>query len=246
MSALADRADALRALHDARDPLVLPNAWDVASARRFAVAGAPAVGTSSAAVARSLGSEDGERMTAGEMLDAVDRMARAVDVPVSADLEAGYGLDATALVAGLLGAGAVGCNLEDTDHARWGLRDVGDQAAWLTEVKLAGREAGVDLVLNARIDVHLRGATLEEGLERARAYRTAGADCVYPIGVRSEDAIAAYVAAGQRVNVLALPDGPPLARLRALGVVRVSFGAGLAELALAAAELAWREFAAQV
>jgi 2-methylisocitrate lyase-like PEP mutase family enzyme len=240
---LADRAARLRALHAAPEILVLPNAWDVASAVHFAGLGAPAAATSSAAVAEALGYEDEHGIPADEMLAAVGRIAAAVDVPLTADLEAGYGLDAEALVAGMLQAGAVGCNLEDTDHERGGLRDVDDQARWLAAVKQAGRAAGVDIVVNARVDVHLRGgADLADGLDRARAYRAAGADCVYPIAVVAADSIAAYVEAAEVVNVYAMAAAPSLARLTELGVARVSFGPRLARIALLAAEQEWRDF----
>lgn len=241
----AERAERLRALHEAPEVLVLPNAWDAESARRFAADGAVAVATSSAAVARALGSDDGQLLGADAMLAAVGRMAAALPdgVPLTADMEAGYGLDPEAFVDGLLAAGAVGCNLEDTDHAGGGgLRDPAEQAAWLAAVKAAGRAAGVDLVVNARVDVHLRGGSLREGLERARVYRGAGADCVYPILVEGEEAIAAYVEAAGTVNVPVVPGrpGPSVARLGELGVARVSFGGGLAAVALDAASAAWR------
>lgn len=244
MSAARDRAERLRALHAGPDVLVLPNAWDAASAARFVADGAAAVATSSAAVARALGSEDHEAMHGADMLAAVARIREAVgdEIPVTADMEAGYGLSPEALVEGLLRAGVAGCNLEDTDHDRGGLRAVHEQVEWLSLVKAAGRAAGVDLVVNARVDVHLHGGTLEDGVARARAYRAAGADCVYPI-LAPWDAIGAYVEAAGVVNVLARPpEGPGLAELRALGVARVTFGGGLAAVALDAASAAWRRF----
>ncbi len=242
--ALAAAAQRLRALHRADEVLVLPNCWDVASARRLTEAGASAAATSSAAVAESLGFADHEHAPADAMLAAVARIAAAVDVPVTADLEAGYGLSAAALVDALLAAGAVGLNLEDTDHAGGGLRPVGAQAERIAAVKAAGRAAGVDVVLNARVDVHLpaHGAALEEGLARARAYREAGADCVYPILVVGDEAIAAYVQTAGVVNVLATTGGPPLARLRELGVARVSFGPRVWWAALDAGVALWRDF----
>jgi 2-methylisocitrate lyase-like PEP mutase family enzyme len=159
----------------------------------------------------------------------------AVDVPVTADCEAGYGLDPHAFAAGLLGAGAVGCNLEDTDHATGTLRDPGENAAFLAAVKQAGRAAGVDVVLNARVDVHVRGGTLEDGLVRARAYREAGADCVYPIFCHEEEGIAAYVEAVGVINVAVHPSAPTIARMGELGVARASFGGGLFHVAMKAA-----------
>ncbi|HEY8582566.1 MAG TPA: isocitrate lyase/phosphoenolpyruvate mutase family protein [Capillimicrobium sp.] len=242
MSGLSDQAARLRALHLAPEVLVLPNAWDPVSARRLAADGALAVATSSAAVARAMGSEDEQRMAAEDMLAAVARIAVAVpeDVPVTADMEAGYGLAPQDLVRGLAGAGAVGCNLEDTDHRSGGLRPVAEQAALLRAVKAAG-----DVVVNARVDVHLDGGSLEEGLERARAYREAGADCVYPIFAPFPDAVRAYVEAVGPVNVIVDPADPGAPSLRALaeaGVARVTFGGGLAAVAYDAASAAWLAF----
>jgi 2-methylisocitrate lyase-like PEP mutase family enzyme len=165
------------------------------------------------------------------MLAAVTRIAAAVDVPVTADLEDALGLGPDELAEGLRVAGVVGCNLEDSDHRGGGLRDVGEQAAYLAAV----RAAAPDLVLNARVDVHLRGGSLDDGLARARAYREAGADCVYPISCLDEPGIAAYVEAAGVVNVHLGPTAPPLARLAALGVARASFGTSLFRVALEAA-----------
>src|SRR5215468_461495 len=141
--ALAARAERLRALHHAGAPLLLPNAWDAASARAVAEAGLPAVATTSSGVARSLGWEDGERVPPAEMFAAVGRIARSVELPVTADIEAGYGLSPEAVAEQLLRAGAVGCNLEDTDHARPGaLVDAERQALRIAGLKRAARAAG--------------------------------------------------------------------------------------------------------
>jgi 2-methylisocitrate lyase-like PEP mutase family enzyme len=234
MSDLAARAQALRDLHVPGTPLVLRNAWDAASAKALAD-GAPALATTSVGVAEALGFDDGGNVPPDLAFAALRRIVGAVDVPVTADCEAGYGLAPDAFVAGLLGAGAVGCNLEDTDHATGGLRDPGEQAAFLGAVKAAGRAAGVDLVLNARVDVHLRGGTVEDGLARARAYREAGADCVYPIFGFDEADIAAYVEAVGVVNVAVHPKGPSIERMGELGVARASFGASLYRVAMKAA-----------
>jgi 2-methylisocitrate lyase-like PEP mutase family enzyme len=213
-------AAALRALHVPGDPLVLPNAWDAATALLVQEAGFPAVATTSSGVADALGYEDGERTPADEMLAAVARIARAVEVPVTADMEAGYGLDPGELARRLDAAGAVGLNYEDTDHANHpALRPVDEQARRIAAVK-----AGADVVLNARIDVHIRGGSTEEALARARAYREAGADCLYPIGVADEATIAAFVETGAPVNILLRPGAPPIARLAELGVARISLG----------------------
>jgi 2-methylisocitrate lyase-like PEP mutase family enzyme len=231
---LAARAGVLRALHRPGAPLVLRNAWDAASARALA-AGAPALATTSVGVAEALGYADGGQLPAEEAFAALGRIVAAVPVPVTADCEAGYGLAAAAFVDGLLGAGAVGCNLEDTDHTTGALRDPAEQATYLAAVKAAGRERGVDFVLNARVDVHVRGGTLEDGLARARAYRDAGADCVYPIMCHDAEGIAAYVEAAAVVNVHVHPSAPDLARLAELGVARASFGGTLFRVAMDAA-----------
>ncbi|HEY8293286.1 MAG TPA: isocitrate lyase/phosphoenolpyruvate mutase family protein [Thermomicrobiales bacterium] len=231
---LAARAATLRALHHAPEPLVLPNVWDAASARIVAEAGFPVVATTSSGVAACLGWDDGEQTPPTEMLAAIARIARVVSVPVTADLEGGYGLGAEEFAARLLATGAVGCNLEDTDRSGHGaLRAPDAQAEYLAAVKRAGRAAGVDIVVNARIDVFVRqfGAPTErvaEAIRRARIYLEAGADCIYPIFVREEATIAALVEgiAGP-VNILALPDGPSLARLGELGVARVSYAGRL-------------------
>lgn len=242
---LATAAETLRELHRGDAPLVLPNAWDAASARLFAdKLGYPAVATTSAGVAESIGHADGELTPPEEMFAAVGRIAGAVDVPVSADLEAGYGRSSLSLVESLLHAGCVGLNIEDSDHAAGSDRmlDADAQAARVAAIKEAGAAAGVDVVVNARTDAFLHGDGIDEALRRARLYAEAGADCVYPIGVTGEADIAALVeGAGAPVNVLALPGAPPRARLATLGVARITFGAALFRRALAEAERALAE-----
>jgi 2-methylisocitrate lyase-like PEP mutase family enzyme len=233
MTLLAEQAEQLRALHHAAEPLVLPNAWDAASARAVQDAGFPAVATSSSAVATSLGFEDGQRMPIDEVFGAVSRIARVLEVPLTADLEAGYGLSAADFVERMLAAGAVGCNLEDTDHSDKSLRDPQQQAEWLTAVKQAGKKAGVDIVLNARVDVFVRrrsefAADIDEAIRRARLYLEAGADCVYPILCHQESTVAALVQAiPGPINIYAVADGPPLVRLKQLGVHRISYAGRL-------------------
>jgi len=213
-------AAALRALHVPGDPLVLANAWDAATAQVVVATGFPAVATTSSGVAEALGYEDGEQTPPGEMFAAVARIARVVDVPVTADVEAGYGLDAEALARSVVDAGAVGLNLEDTDHANFPALTPEPEHA----TRIAAIKAAADLVLNARIDVHARGGTTDEALRRARSYRDAGADCLYPIGVTDEATIAAFVELGTPVNVLLRPGAPSIERLAELGVARVSLG----------------------
>ncbi|MEV8122913.1 isocitrate lyase/phosphoenolpyruvate mutase family protein [Streptomyces sp. NPDC085944] len=222
-----DGVERFRALHHGRaadDPLVLPGPWDAASARVFAAAGFPALATPSAGVAASLGYEDGAT-PADEMFAAVARIVRAVeDVPVSADVEGGYGLAPKELVERLLEAGAVGCNLEDSTDA--GLKDPQEHAEWLAGVREA---AGGRLFLNARIDTFIRGDDAPEAaIERAAAYVAAGADCVYPIA--APVAVLPRLRAGIRgpMNVFARPGrGPSPAELGGLGATRITYGPGL-------------------
>lgn len=239
---LAARAERLRSLHHSAGVLVLPNAWDVASARALAAAGFPALATTSAGLVESLGHEDGEHAPVEEVLAAIARICDAVSVPVTADLEGGYGLEPDALVEGLLDAGAVGLNLEDTDHRGPGpLVDAEVQAQRLAGVKEAGRRRRVDVVLNARIDVHARQVGPEEGrlaeaVRRGRRYREAGADCLYPIVVAEEEDIRVLVEdSGAPVNVLLRSGAPPVSRLGRLGVARATFGSGLMRTAMRAA-----------
>ncbi len=226
---LRERCDLLRSLHDPGDPLLLPNAWDAASAAAVVEAGFPVVATTSSGVAAGLGYEDHQDAPAGEMFAAAARIARVVDVPVTVDAEAGYGLEPAELAAALERAGAAGCNLEDTDHAAESLRESNQHAAWLESVREA---AGSGLVINARIDVFLaaepgtaQAGLVSDALGRAHAYLDGGADCVYPIGLWEREALARFVAeAGGPVNVLAFPKAPPVGELAELGVARVSWG----------------------
>ncbi|MFE4535072.1 isocitrate lyase/phosphoenolpyruvate mutase family protein [Streptomyces scopuliridis] len=215
-------ATAFRALHHGRAygvPLVLPGPWDAASARVFADAGFPALATPSAGVAASLGYEDGATPPA-EMFAAVARIARAVSVPVSADVEDGYGLSPGELVGRLLDAGAVGCNLEDSSGGT--LKDPRRHADWLAEVRSA---AGDALFVNARVDTFVRGvADPAEAVARARLYTAAGADCVYPIAAPPETLPALRAGIEGPLNAIALPTGPSPAELSRLGATRVTFG----------------------
>jgi 2-methylisocitrate lyase-like PEP mutase family enzyme len=238
-SELAVRADALRALHHTGRPLVLANAWDARSARLVVAAGFPVVATSSGALVTSLGYEDGSKADADIVFAALLRIALAVDVPVTADIEDGYGLGADELAECLLDAGAVGCNLEDSDHRSSDELLVPAErfAERVAALKAAGRDRGVDLVVNARVDVHLRQAgppetRLDEALRRSRLYLEAGADCVYPITVSDEETARALVAGTPGpLNLLARPDPADVARLASYGAARISVGSGLARLA---------------
>jgi 2-methylisocitrate lyase-like PEP mutase family enzyme len=240
-SELAARADQLRRLHDGY--LVLPNAWDAGSARALAALGFAAIATTSSGVSDSLGYADRQITPIDEMFAAVGRISRAVDVPVTADVEAGYGLPADELVDRLIRAGAVGLNIEDTDHPAGSrtLVDADPHAGYLRAIKEAGRARGVDVFLNARVDVHLRQfgeaeRRLDEALRRARMYLDAGADSIYPIFVNDEASLRPLVGLGAPVNVLYMPNGPSLDHLRSLGVRRVTFGGHLQEVAMKSLE----------
>lgn len=234
MADLAAHAGRLRTLLLADELLVLANVWDVASARLVAGLGHPALATASAAITASLGHPDDDTIPPDEMFAAVRRITAAVEVPVTADVEAGYRLEPVDLVGRLLGAGAVGMNLEDTDHhGDVEFVDAEAQARRLKAVKDAAGKAAVDLVLNARVDT----PDLEDALRRARLYVEAGADCVYPINLAEPGDIRSFVAElGAPVNVLVRPGSPTLAELQSWGVARVSLGPGLQRVALAAAE----------
>lgn len=251
MTDLKAHADTLRALHT-KEMLVLPNAWDAASAKAVAAAGFPVIATASNAIAAMLGHPDGEGAPWREMFAAAGRIARAVAIPVTVDAEAGYGMRPRELVDRLLDIGAVGCNLEDTDHRAGGLTDPGAHARWLAEIRSAANDAGVPIVINARIDVFLpknrvpESERLAETIRRGLRYREAGADCLYPIGVGGRDDLATLVAE--------LP-GPingntgaqlPLATLRDLGVARVSYGPRFYNAALAQLTTSLEELRAQL
>jgi 2-methylisocitrate lyase-like PEP mutase family enzyme len=224
----------LRAMHSGPQPLILPNVWDAVSARAFAEAGFAALATSSSAVAATLGYRDGAT-PADEMLASIGRIARSVDVPVTADIENGYGLPPADLVRRLADCGIVGCNLEDSDPVTRMLADPARQAEYLAAVRA---EAGPELVINARVDVYVRPRTdgadaasvtdpADGAVARANAYLAAGADCTYPI-LAPPSALATLV---QRingpVNAMYRPGGPTLGELAALGAARISFGGGL-------------------
>jgi 2-methylisocitrate lyase-like PEP mutase family enzyme len=233
---LKSRCDLLRSLHRSGAPLLLPNAWDVATARAVVAAGFPVVATTSWGVAGALGYEDHEDAPADEMFAAAARIASSVEVPVTVDAEAGYGMEPPEVVAALRSAGAAGCNLEDTDHPTGSLRDPDRHAEWLRAVREAASEDGYRLVINARVDIflgpYLAGAgpgtqeeLVPEALRRANAYIEAGVDCVFPIVLWETDALRSFISEVRGpVNVIRGAQSPSLAELAALGVARVSWG----------------------
>lgn len=227
-------------LHTGGRLLVLPNAWDAGSARIFEQAGFHALGTTSAGVALSLGYPDGERVSRADMLEVVRRIASAVAIPVTADLEAGYGStvnDAVETAKGAIAAGAVGMNFEDsTSDDR--LVDVAVNVERIRAVKKVAEAEGIAFVLNARTDVFLlqigeSAGRFDETVRRANAYRAAGADCLFVPGVTDAETIGRLVRAIKGpMNVLAGRGTPPTGELERLGVARVSIGGGPMRAAL--------------
>ncbi|MGW5671899.1 isocitrate lyase/PEP mutase family protein [Micromonospora sp. NPDC003776] len=241
------RALHFRSLHVPGEPLVLVNAWDVASARIIAAAGARAVATTSAGVAWSLGAPDGDALGREAAVDLVRRVATAVPLPVTADIESGYGDtpdEVATTIAAVLAAGAVGVNIEDARHSgETPLRPVDEQCARLAAVRSAADRTGIPLYVNARIDTFLRGVGgVRETVARAEAYLAAGADGVFVPGTVEPATVAALVAAiPAPLNILAGPGAPAVAELAKLGVARVSLGSSVAEAAYAVARRAAEE-----
>jgi 2-methylisocitrate lyase-like PEP mutase family enzyme len=240
----AEKAEKLRKLHHGPRILALPNAWDVVSARILEEAGHPAIATSSAAVAFSLGYPDGQRISRGEMLDAVARITRAVRLPVTADLESGYGKtpeEIADFTKAMIAAGAVGLNFEDvtgddeSSHVELGL-----QVKKIRAIRETATALGVPVAINARTDIYLmpigpEATRFERTVERLRAYRGAGADCLFVPGVSDREIIAKLVKAlGAPLNILASKDCPSLDELEKMGVARVSAGSSAMRAAMGA------------
>jgi 2-methylisocitrate lyase-like PEP mutase family enzyme len=241
----ARKAEQLRKLHEGPRILILANAWDVISARIVEDAGFPVVATTSAGVAAVLGYPDGQRVPQREMLEFVARIARAVSVPVTADMESGYGTspaDMAEMARALVDAGAVGLNLEDvTGDDESSHVEIGLQTAKIAAVREASAAAGVPLVINARTDVYLmpigpEETRFERTVERLRTYRKAGADCVFAPGIKEKETIGRLVrAVDAPLNILLQPGGPSVAELEKLGVARASIGSGTMRAALGTA-----------
>ncbi|GAA4449236.1 isocitrate lyase/PEP mutase family protein [Phytohabitans houttuyneae] len=248
MTSQLDKTAAFRAMHAPGALLVLPNAWDVATARLAEDAGAAAVATTSAGVAWSLGAADGDHLGRDLAAGLVARIVAAVGVPVTADVEGGYAPDPAGVaetVRAIVDAGACGINIEDAGPA--GLRDTAEHAERLAATREAATATGVPLFVNARTDVYLRAVgdpatRLDATLERAAAYLAAGADGIFVPGVADADTIA-RLAEGidAPLNIMAGPGSPPVPDLAKLGVARVSVGASIALSAYAHARRGMRE-----
>lgn len=244
-----ERAQALRQMHHDHKVLLLPNAWDAISARLFARRGFKAIATTSGGVAWALGYGDGEQVPLAEVLTLVRRIVRAVDLPVTVDFETGYGAtaaDVAQSVQAVIETGAVGINLEDSEPGHGPMRGVTEAAARIHAARVGATEAGIPIVINARVDNWLHqssdpAASLADATERAHAYLEAGADCIYPIGLRDFKVIEAFVKAVKApVNVMGGAGTAPIAELARIGVARVSTATWFAALALGAVDRAAR------
>jgi len=231
-----EKAIEFRKMHQSGDILVLANAWDVPSARIFEQTGFPAIGTSSAAIALSIGYPDGQKISRDEMLQVVARIARSVSIPVTADMEAGYGnsaADVAETAERVIAAGAIGLNLEDsTKRSDPPLHTVEAQIRKIVEIRKVGDRLGVPLVINARTDVLIIGqddksSRLKEAIDRGKAYNNAGADCFFPVGAIDSQTISEITRQVRcPINILATNGVPTVPELKRLGVRRVSVGSG--------------------
>lgn len=246
-----ERAARFRQLHT-NGPLVLPNAWDAASARVIEGAGAQAIATTSAAVSWTCGRGDGQNLQREEMIRAIRYIAQAVEVPVTADIEGGYGTgsaqDVAETVQAVIAGGVAGINLEDSP-GRDGEVLLAPEAhvERIRAAREAAHASGADLVINARVDIYLFGVgapetRFDESVRRANLYRAAGADCLFVPGVIDAETIKALVRAiDGPINIMAKPGAPSIQQLGQLGVARVSLGPYLALAALATTQQAARE-----
>jgi 2-methylisocitrate lyase-like PEP mutase family enzyme/predicted thioesterase len=236
------KAETFRALHHGPNILILPNAWDAASACILEQAGFPAIATTSGGIAFSLGYPDKQKVTRAEAMTVISRIARAVKIPVSADVESGYGdrpEDAAQTAQGVIESGAIGLNLEDANHQQERkLIDLSLQLEKIKAVQETAAKADIPLVLNARTDVYLEQvgdpeSRYAETVRRLSAYRDAGADCVFAPGVSDPSIIARLTKdLGCPINILASPVTPAAPELQKLGVARVSTGSGTTRASL--------------
>jgi 2-methylisocitrate lyase-like PEP mutase family enzyme len=228
---LEKRADALLALHQPGNPVVLPTIWDAWSARLAVDAGFAALTVGSHPLADSVGKADQEGMTFDDVLARVKQITAAVDAPVSVDIESGYGQAPTRLIEGLLEAGAVGLNIEDTVHSEGGrLRSVSEHAELVGALRAAADAAGVHVVVNARTDLFLRqdgdeSDRVERAIARLTEAASAGADVLYPVGFHDPETLRRLASElPLPINAIAQPDQSDPASFGPLGVGRISFG----------------------
>ncbi len=249
----AAKAEAFRALHRGPPLLLMANAWDAVSARIFEAEGFAAVATTSGGVSWALGYPDGEAAPWDEVVGQTARIARAVSVPVTADIEAGFGATPEAVgrsIADIIAAGAVGVNLEDGMSGPTPIRTVEDAVARIRAAREAARTAGVPIVINARTDLYLKqigdeASRFEEAVARGKAYLAAGADCFYPITLRDPATIGRLVKAlGAPMNINVRAGYPSVAELEALGVARVTTATQITLMALATTRRIAREIKA--
>lgn len=228
------KAAFFRTQHSGTRPLILPNVWDVMSAKLVAAAGFTSIATASIAVAANRNYHDGEHIPFRELLKEVKDITRAVDLPLSVDIESGYAGSLPKLkenIRRLIDVGIAGVNIEDGRPGKAGLRTVSEQCRRIEAIRETGLQQHLDLVINARTDVFLQNKgtdTLTEVIDRANAYQQAGADCFYPIGINRYDRIALLVQdISLPVNILLIRPVGDLETLRTLGVKRISLGPGL-------------------
>lgn len=231
MTTLSEKAAAFRTLHRPGDPVILPTVWDAWSAQLVQQAGFQGMTVGSHPLADSLGRSDGEGMSFAEALGRVREITAAVDIPVSLDIESGYGLEPAQLVEGLIEAGVVGLNIEDTVHSEGGrLREAQEHADFVGALRQAADGAGVPLVVNARTDLFQRGIgdeadRVERAVDRLRLAAEAGADVLYPVGFHDPETLRRLCAElPLPVNAVAFPDKGERDVLAEAGVARVSFG----------------------
>ena len=228
---LKERADSLLALHQPGNPVVLPTVWDAWSAKLAVDAGFAALTIGSHPMADSIGKEDGEVMSFDDVVTRVAQITGAVDVPISVDIESGYGESASRLINGLLEAGAVGLNIEDTVHKEGKrLRSSSEHAELVGALRKAADDAGVHVVINARTDLFIRADgdesdRVDRAIARLKEAAAAGADSLYPVGRHDPDTTRRLTSElPLPVNAIALPDQDDLASFGPLGVGRISFG----------------------
>ena len=234
MKSQIEKAEEFRSLHQTKRILILPNAWDVPSARVFEDADFPAVATSSAALSVSLGHPDGEKIGKDELFSVVKKIAGIISIPLSADIESGFGSSIDQLsdtIRRVIDAGAVGINIEDiSNFEQKSLLPIEKQVDRIRAIRRVSDSLGVPLVINARTDAYRfvvgdEKSKLEEAIRREKAYEAAGADCLYPMGLNDKEGIATFVkAVNKPVNIMARKGAPTISELEKIGVKRLSLG----------------------